>query len=843
MLACACLAMSACLSWSACAAEFSGRLLIDALAELETQGLRLIYSSDLVRPHMRVRTEPSGGEPEAVAAELLGAHRLGLERGPANSWLVVRLAASPQDAAAATIIGIVRDAPGGARSSGIRVRLPGTRRTATTTAAGDFIFDDLEPGRHRIEMRAGDADPVVREINLAGGRTTVVSLYLNDKQDPLGTLVVTSSRYALLNDEPAPFSFLDRETVENQPDLGEDALRAAHRLPGAAGNELSASTHVRGGARDEVLIRLDGLRLYQPFHLKDFQRIFSAIDARVVGGLDVYTGGYPARFGDRMSGVLDVRSLDIPHAPYREIGFSFFNASALAGDTFAGERGDWLVSARRSNLDLLLKTVAPDLGRPRYMDAFGRLRYTLSERNTVSLHFLGLKDEINLASSDGTENAVADDRGTYLWAAVETDWAKDLQSVTRVSHTNINNDRRGIVARPGLNRGDVNDTRSFEITGVEQDWHWQASPRSRLAWGIDALRLSGDYGYSSETAFDDSVATLSATQMPVSRELRASPDGGQYGAFVSNRHEWTPAFTTELGLRWDRQTYTEPASEEQWSPRAGVLVKLAPRTRLRASWGRFHQSQAIDELQIEDGMLDFFGPQRADHAILSLEHHFAGGLDLRVEAYDKRYRDLRPRFENLLDPLVLLPELEPDRIRIDPEHARARGIELLLESNDGSGVSWWTAYALSVAEDRLDGRWVPRSWDQRHALDFGVNWPAGPWNLSWAGGYHTGWPTTRVIGESMPQPDGSTSLQLMAGPRNELDYSPYFTLDFRASRRFRLASGAMTAFIEVSNLTNRLNPCCQQLTLDTNEDGAMVPGTVERHWLGIVPSLGVVWEF
>ncbi|MGH8496393.1 MAG: TonB-dependent receptor plug domain-containing protein, partial [Gammaproteobacteria bacterium] len=404
-----------------------------------------------------------------------------------------------------------------------------------------------------------------------------------------------------------------------------------------------------------------------------------------------------------------------------------------------------------------------------------------------------------------------------------------------------NNDRRGIVARPGLNRGEVDDARTFEITGIEQDWSWQPSPRTRLEWGADALDLSGNYNYTSETEFETTVANLSSTPTSLSRDLHAAPDGAQYGAYFSHRYEWTPVFTTELGLRWDRQTYTEPEFDEQWSPRLGALLKLGPRTRLRASWGRFHQAQAIDELQIEDGVLGFFPAERADHAILSIEHRFADGLDLRVEAYDKSYGDLRPRFENLLDPLVLLPELEPDRIRIDASRARARGIELLVERNYGGSVSWWAAYAWSIADDRIDGRWVPRSWDQRHAFDFGVNWPVGPWNLSWAGAWHTGWPTTRVVAD--PATGGGTGSQLMAGPRNDIDYAPYVSLDFRASRRFRLGSGALTAFVEISNLTNRQNPCCQQLTLETTDEGATVPAVVDRNWLGIMPSLGVVWEF
>ena len=125
------------------------------------------------------------------------------------------------------------------------------------------------------------------------------------------------------------------------------------------------------------------------------------------------------------------------------------------------------------------------------------------------------------------------------------------------------------------------------------------------------------------------------------------------------------------GLRVDTQTYDGSDDGEQWSPRVSVLYTLSPQTHLRASLGRFVQFQGINELQVEDGVDTFYGAQHAHHAIVGFDHSFDDGLDLRVEAFRKEYRHINPRFENMFDPLVLVPEAEFDRVR-DRAAERAR---------------------------------------------------------------------------------------------------------------------------------------------------------------------------
>ena len=110
----------------------------------------------------------------------------------------------------------------------------------------------------------------------------------------------------------APF-YLDQRAIEQQPDFGDDPLRALHRLPGAAAG-VSAKSHLRGAELNETAVVLNGQRLLDPFHIRDYQSMFSAIDARAIDGMQVYTGGFPVRYGDSMGALVLVDALD-PHEP------------------------------------------------------------------------------------------------------------------------------------------------------------------------------------------------------------------------------------------------------------------------------------------------------------------------------------------------------------------------------------------------------------------------------------------------------------------------------------------------------------------------------------------------
>ena len=190
---------------------------------------------------------------------------------------------------------------------------------------------------------------------------------------PVEELIVQTSRYKLNNDYGASTAFLTQDQIKDLPQLASETLRSVQRLPGSATNGFSSVGPVRGGEPGEMAIVLDGLRLYEPFHLKNFLSPVSLLDSRLIEGIEFYSGGFPAIYGDRMSAITDAHSVRPGQPRYYEVGLNLFHASGLASVAFADDRGHALVSYRRSNLGDLAHFSENDFGEPNYQDAFGRV--------------------------------------------------------------------------------------------------------------------------------------------------------------------------------------------------------------------------------------------------------------------------------------------------------------------------------------------------------------------------------------------------------------------------------------------------------------------------------------
>ncbi len=738
--------------------------LAEYLGELNAQGVRIVFSSDLVTPDMRFDEAPDRVDNAEALAALLQPFGLTAEPGPGGTILVV----------------------------------------ATST-----------------EAAAAQPKPVV-EI-------------------PIPEIIVTSSLHRLQYSPSGPHSYLDRELSARIPATAEEVVRLTSRLPGTASGGVSARNHVRGGEVNEVLFQFDGLRLYEPYHLKDFQSIATIVNSQAVGGIDFYSGAYPARYGDRMSGVMDI-SLREPEKPLEtEVSLSFLNTSILSLGTFGGgDRGDWLLSARRGNLDLVADAVEADFGKPRYQDYLAHIGWDMDGLGEISANYLVSDDKLTLYDTERGEIADADYTNQVTWFRWSADWRDDLSSDTVVAWSSIKNRRDGTLNLPGIVTGELAASTAFDVTEIRQDWRWTPSDHWMLQLGVDAKHLDASYLLSSVKQVAAPFDTLFDNEPLTVLDFDLLPEGAQYAAYAEFRWRPIDRVTLDLGLRWDQQTYTTSADDRQYSPRASLLYNPSADTEVRLGWGQYYQAQEINELQIADGVDTFFAAQRAEHFVLNIRHRVSSHTDIALSAYRKSFRTIRPRYENQFNTLTLLPELQFDRVRVDAATAEAIGAELILtRGTPEDDLLWWASYTWSRVQDETADGAVLRGWDQTHTAKGGISWRWGRWDLSMAGEMHTGWPKTELYGENVAAPDGSTSLVLTTSPRNSLAYSTFHTLDFRVSRDFLLSQGMLTVFLDVTNAYNRANPCCVEYSLA--EDGALVAN--ETHWLPILPSLGVVWRF
>ncbi|HEY5756879.1 MAG TPA: TonB-dependent receptor [Steroidobacter sp.] len=720
-----------------------------------------------------------------------------------------------------------------------------------------FIYSDqIVPAQLRVEVEpsASHGLELAREILAAHGLAISeaaprVYAVVRDssaparrppapKQEPakLEEVVVQTSRYVLAAENIAPKNFLTQDEVQTMPRLADETLRALQRLPGTATNGVSSLGSIRGGEPGETAILLNGLRLYEPFHLKNFYSPVSLLDSRLIDGIEFYSGGFPAPFGDRMSAIIDARTIR-PEQRYYEAGISFFNTNALAATSFDDGRGRALASVRRGNLGELAQFAEEDFGKPDYADGFARVEYALSDATHISFDALASGDQIVAKRDDGAQQARAKYRNIYGWLTLDHDWSSGLSSRVIGSFTDLVNERRGYVDEPGQRTGQVRDDRTFHVAGLRLENSWDLGAFTHR-FGGEVRRLWGDYDYALDLTFSPDYPFPGSPGSVTTRRVSPAPQGYENSAYWDMRTTLGQRWSFETGLRVDVQTYDGTDDGEQVSPRISVLYMLSPATKLRAGWGRFFQSQGINELQVEDGVSQFYPAQHADHAIFSLEHAFDDGFNVRVEAYRKYYRRIHPRFENMLDPLVLFPEAEFDRVMVDAHSARAEGVEVLMQMRPRGPWSGFLSYTWSQVTDRIDNADVPRSWDQRHAINLGVTWASGPWTATLVNSYHSGWPTTEL---AIDPATGVPSIDLSA--RNRSRFEDFNSLDMRLTRTFLMPRGALDVFVELTNATSRDNPCCVEYKARQNADGSTRYERDFNSWLPLIPSAGVLWRY
>jgi hypothetical protein len=176
---------------------------------------------------------------------------------------------------------------------------------------------------------------------------------------------------------------------------------------------------------------------------------------------------------------------------------------------------------------------------------------------------------------------------------------------------------------------------------------------------------------------------------------------------------------------------------------------------------------------------------------------------------------------------------------VDPDTARAEGVEAMLRWDSQGRWRGWLAYTWSQTRDRIDGRNVVRSRDQTHAVSLGITWASGPWTATLTDNFHTGWPTTRLslVTTAAGEQD------FVVGERNAQRMDYYNSLDLRLTRTFVLPRGALDVFVEASNALFRENPCCADYTVTRRADGSAALSENIDNWMPLVPSIGVLWRY
>ncbi|MCH9650209.1 MAG: hypothetical protein K0U98_18370 [Deltaproteobacteria bacterium] len=692
-------------------------------------------------------------------------------------------------------------------------------------------------------------------------------------------MAVTAS-YSFDRSAPTVGTTLDQQRIIELPHFGDDPYRAFRVLPGVTAGELSASFGVRGTPYEDVYARLDGVELFAPFHLLDFEGVFSVLDAENLDSIDFIPSTYTSEFGDRSGGVLDMTS-STPHGNHYRLGLSISNVSVAASGALT-DRFNWFVSGRRGYIDQLISAadaVDPDGDdaddddggssiEPKYWDSFARGDFQLSDRQWFTIGTLLSDDDLDFGDEevDGFTDVTTGYGNKNYWFTHGAVLGSRAHVSTNVSRTTTTRDR-DIAASDRDESFQLADDREMTATNVRQEWTMSIRPSQTTSLGFEGRRFEATIDYANTIGFSDLIRDPRFVQNRTeftNLDVKANYD--YFSAWASERIRFGNRLTVEAGLRFDQQfrelalganPFVEAPTDDQVSPRINAVFDLGSGGQLRAGWGHFYQSQRPNELEVEFGSTELYDAEKQEQFTLGWNKRLSKRLSLRADAYWRHAEDPRPRHETLFSQNSAFGELREDIYFVQADSFEATGVELFLEGRGGEKFEWSAAYSYSKTEEAFtgsDGKFTrPRYNDQPHAGNLNMVWrPSKKWALNTVWYYHTGWPTTQVNATARLEPgqvvaDLSLSdLDFEIGPFYGERLPAYHRLDLRLTRTFTTKRGGVSLYLDIQDLYDRDN--IAGLEIGEAEFTALGNDRLQvtffpEEQLGLLPSFGVTWKF
>ena len=477
---------------------------------------------------------------------------------------VVGGAPNTDTTATAMIVGEIVDSSSRRPVAQARVALRATPLRTSSDLTGSFAFRRVAPGIHTIEVRRIGYEPVVLEgIAVREGERVALRLAMRPAAFRLSDVTVTPGSFSFLSAGPEMRQTMTRAEIEAAP-FGEDLFRALNRLPGLSSGDYGAQFSIRGGRQDETLILIDGLEIYEPFHLKDFaEGALSIIDVETVDGVELLTGGFPAHYGDKRSGVMKISSrTPREDGTHVSLGASLINAHALAEGTFAGPKGSWLLSGRRGFADILLQLLnKKETKAPTYEDVFGTIRYRLGPNHALAMNVLQAADHYRFSINgttgfaDSIKTVEAANNGygnSYVWLTLRSLLGQHLTLNTLASYGSVNATRRGDEhhALIPLEYYGVKGKRAFAVAGFKQDFSFQGSDRNLFDWGYDLRSMHANFDWENRVTQNPDLPVPDTTGFYPRITRRAKKaKGTTVGAYVSDRLQLLDPLVLEVGKR------------------------------------------------------------------------------------------------------------------------------------------------------------------------------------------------------------------------------------------------------------------------------------------------------
>ena len=672
---------------------------------------------------------------------------------------------------------------------------------AVTGDGGTFFFHGVPPGSYKLLAVDPRFDRLERPIALAKREALDVRLWMKPRGGSPYETVVEGEREVL----EVTKRTLQRQQLTNVPGTFGDPIRVIQTLPGMQRAPFGLGLLlVRGSNPDDTGIYVDGHEVPSLFHFLGGPSIFNA---DMLDALELYPGGFPARFGRHHGGAvaLELRpsKSDGVHGAAK---IDFIDAGGYLRAPITKDLS-LAVAGRRSYIDAFLGFVLPKPGRggqrivtPIYYDYSARLDYNLHDNGRLSVFAIGSSDTLHVlnheadsTSSTDLNSAVKFFRviGTYerviagdVKLTLSPAWGRDTLSFSGA---------QAEAAGPFTSIGVVNDSLSYRmrIRGRLDD-HFTIDS------GLDML--SRVTSYQALVPLDDTLIKSQGVDIPPAQLYRGAQLIG-LGGYLDLGFDVTPRLKLVPSLRLDGYLL-DGVARESIDPRLVARYQISPELTLKAYVGQFSQPPQPEGLDRRFGNPNL-GIEHAIHTGLGYELKPAPLWSIDSEIYYVRRYDLAV----FTDAVVQNADGTFSNVNFLSEGKRnSYGLEILIKREISDHAYGWLSYTFSRSHQRNHpgDDFVPTSFDQPHVLNAVGSWkPGHGWELGVRYQLASGRPDTPVIGATYDADTGS--YEPIRGPTRSIR-TPLFTqIDVRAEHDWLFERWSFGLYIDIINVTNRKN--------------------------------------
>lgn len=774
-----------------------------------------------------------------------------------------------------TLSGTVSEATSNESLIGVTIAIS-ELKTGTTTNEYGFYSITLPEGQYQVVVTYLGFQEVVRTINL--NKNLKQDFNLIEQAEELQEVVVTEDVERLDIRKPQmSVTSLAAKTIKQIPVvLGEaDVIKSLILLPGVtSAGEASSGFNVRGGAADQNLILLDEATVFNSSHLFGF---FSVFNPDAIKDVKLFKGGIPARYGGRVSSVLEIfqkegNSKDVKVSG----GIGAVASRLLVEGPIQKDRTAFLIGGRASYAHLFLPLF--DVNNKAYFyDLNTKINHKINENNSIFLSGYFGRDLFNV--SDRFVNVYGNAVGNFRWNHLFSDKLfSNLSLIYSDYYYGLELDFVGFEWNSGI--------QNFNL---KYDLKHYLNDKFQLNYGINSIYYvfnpgkivpnSSDSGiveeqltkkYANENAAYVDVEHQISENLSIEYGLRVSQFNrfGQDELYVyenNNPVEFDP-FTLVYREAEPIDSISSSRSETLKSfvnlePRISVSYNFKENNSIKASYTRLAQylhllsnTSSPTPLDVWTPSGPFVEPQLLDQFAIGYFRNIKdGAYSLETEAF---YKDIQNRID-YIDGANLIANNAIERVILNGQ-ARAYGLEFLIRKNTGR-FKGWLAYTLSRSEQRTPGRdlnidsgrsnletginlgdWYSTPYDKTHDLSlygsFDLN---DKWNFNANFIYQTGQPTNYPVGqfefEGVNVP--------YYGLRNKERLPDYHRLDISAiltpkrNRRKKIQSEWV---FSIYNLYSRKNAA--SINFRENEDTGRNEA-IRTSIFGIIPSVTYNFKF